>query len=124
ILAKDGIYVIEINPRLTTSYVGLRKILKINIAQAIIESTTQKQLPSKIESKDGTCFFQKVEAPKTSSINYAKLLKESEVASPPFTTNIDTLPVLLIQVFTEKSSRIMDKFSETKNRLNSILLSG
>ncbi|MBS7633086.1 ATP-grasp domain-containing protein, partial [Candidatus Bathyarchaeota archaeon] len=37
VLAKDKAYLIEINPRLTTSYVGLRKVIGYNPAQAIIE---------------------------------------------------------------------------------------
>lgn len=46
VLGKDGAgsedYVIEVNPRLTTSYVGLRKIAKANLAKAMIEIATNE----------------------------------------------------------------------------------
>ena len=35
---------IEINPRLTTSYVGLRSLAKSNLAKAMIEIIEQKQI--------------------------------------------------------------------------------
>jgi predicted ATP-grasp superfamily ATP-dependent carboligase len=40
---KDGkIYLIEINPRLTTSYIGIRNIIDVNLAQLIINSKLKK----------------------------------------------------------------------------------
>jgi predicted ATP-grasp superfamily ATP-dependent carboligase len=38
----------EINPRLTTTYIGLRQVLQINLAQAIWQACRQNMLPEKI----------------------------------------------------------------------------
>lgn len=43
IVDKGAVYVIEINPRLTTSYVGLREAIGSNPAELIIETLTQPQ---------------------------------------------------------------------------------
>jgi len=42
--AEDGSqdFVIEINPRLTTSYIGLRRLARTNLAQALLELTSGK----------------------------------------------------------------------------------
>ncbi len=41
IVDNDDIYVVEINPRLTTSYVGLREAIGVNPAELIINTLTQ-----------------------------------------------------------------------------------
>ncbi len=45
ILGDDGIELIEINPRLTTSYIGLRQVVQINLAQAIWRACIEGTLP-------------------------------------------------------------------------------
>jgi tyramine---L-glutamate ligase len=45
VLAEDQCFVIEINPRLTTSYVGLRQVININLAEAIWHACVEDTLP-------------------------------------------------------------------------------
>lgn len=45
VLAENQCYVIEINPRLTTSYVGLRQVININLAEAIWRACIENMLP-------------------------------------------------------------------------------
>jgi predicted ATP-grasp superfamily ATP-dependent carboligase len=45
VLAAEGPVVIEINPRLTTAYVGLRRVVKANLAEAIF-AAAQGRLPA------------------------------------------------------------------------------
>ncbi|MGH7545784.1 MAG: ATP-grasp domain-containing protein, partial [Gemmatimonadota bacterium] len=45
VLADDGPYVIEINPRLTTSYVGLRDATDVNIAGLVLGAIESGRLP-------------------------------------------------------------------------------
>ena len=45
VLTENQGYVIEINPRLTTSYVGLRQVININLAEAIWRACTENSLP-------------------------------------------------------------------------------
>ncbi|MBO7732018.1 MAG: ATP-grasp domain-containing protein, partial [Methanobrevibacter sp.] len=42
IIEDDYIYLLEINSRFTTSYVGLQKIININIAKTIIDLIDKK----------------------------------------------------------------------------------
>ena len=48
VLSEGKWYVIEINPRITTSYVGLRSVININLAKALWLACTRKTLPQKI----------------------------------------------------------------------------
>lgn len=48
LLTDKECYVIEINPRLTTSYVGLRRIIDINLAEAIWRACRDHALPEKV----------------------------------------------------------------------------
>ena len=48
VLTGGGAYVIEINPRLTTSYVALRQAAEINLAQAIWVACMENRLPDSI----------------------------------------------------------------------------
>jgi len=47
LITNEGCYLIEINPRLTTSYIGLRSVVNINLAKAIWEASIQDILPQK-----------------------------------------------------------------------------
>ncbi|MFN3476225.1 MAG: ATP-grasp domain-containing protein [Candidatus Methylomirabilales bacterium] len=47
VLAEDEAFVIEVNPRLTTSYVGVRKVVKLNLASAILNAS-QGSLPEEV----------------------------------------------------------------------------
>ena len=60
ILTDDGPCLIEINPRLTTAYVGLRQVVDLNLAQAIWNTCRYGKLPHAVAltgrvafSKDG-----------------------------------------------------------------------
>lgn len=48
VMTEDQCFVIEINPRLTTSYVGLRQIININLAEAIWRACIEGVLPQHI----------------------------------------------------------------------------
>lgn len=47
ILAPDGVTLIEVNPRLTTSYVGLRRVTPVNLAGAIL-AAAEGRLPPRV----------------------------------------------------------------------------
>jgi len=48
VLAKQGPILIEVNPRLTTSYIGLRQVVDVNLAQAIWRACCQDTLPDQV----------------------------------------------------------------------------
>ena len=47
ILTQDAAWLIEINPRITTSYVGLRQVVSINLANAIWNACRWGVMPEK-----------------------------------------------------------------------------
>jgi predicted ATP-grasp superfamily ATP-dependent carboligase len=49
ILTHDEALLIEINPRLTTSYVGLRQVIDLNLAQAIWDARYRGLLPAQTQ---------------------------------------------------------------------------
>jgi tyramine---L-glutamate ligase len=56
IKVNNGYKVIEINPRLTTSYTGLRKVININLAEAIYDSVINGILPENVKISGNHCF--------------------------------------------------------------------
>lgn len=54
--AQDEVYILEINPRLTTSYVALRRLLNFNLAEAMI-GAVKGELPQKIELNGSLSFL-------------------------------------------------------------------
>ena len=48
ILTQDEALLIEINPRLTTSYIGLRQVIDFNLAEAIWDARFRDNLPSQV----------------------------------------------------------------------------
>ncbi len=56
ILGPQGVSVIEVNPRLTTSYVGLRRVIRENLAGLIARAALGRALPSRL-TVDGWCRF-------------------------------------------------------------------
>ncbi len=57
VLSQQGAYLIEINPRLTTSYIGLRRVLQVNLAQLIWDACLQGILPGHFELKGQALFL-------------------------------------------------------------------
>jgi predicted ATP-grasp superfamily ATP-dependent carboligase len=49
VLGAESSYLIEINPRITTSYVGLRRVLQANLAELIWNACILDELPEHVE---------------------------------------------------------------------------
>lgn len=56
VLSPRGVFVMEVNPRLTTSYLGVRKVVEENIARYIFDSCTRGVTPRKVRVKGGAAF--------------------------------------------------------------------
>jgi len=83
LFSEDQVYVVDVNPRLTTSYVGLHAVADFNVAQALIDAVTSGKLPKKIHNQHFT-FFSKVAVAKPTPEVFRKLTKTKYVCSPPF----------------------------------------
>jgi len=120
VLTENEAVAIEVNPRLTTSYVGLRSVVNFNPAQAIVNSVLKRKLPTQIESC-GCTVFSKVETPKPTMDAFQETCRMNEVASPPFPISESTIASALITSHGATSQEASAKFRETKKRvLNTI----
>lgn len=83
ILTSKEPVVMEVNPRLTTSYIGFRKVVNFNPAQAIIDAVLMHRLPENVRCSGYASHLKvKVAAPTYEILSKTYGLKE--VISPPF----------------------------------------
>jgi predicted ATP-grasp superfamily ATP-dependent carboligase len=83
VLTDETAVAIEVNPRLTTSYVGLRRTVNFNPAQAIIDAVLKHELPAQVESCGCTIFSKvKTHIPTVAALQETYVM--DEVVSPPF----------------------------------------
>lgn len=85
VLTGNEAVIIEVNPRLTTSYVAMRKTLGYNFAQVIIDAIFENKLPA-INQSNGYAIFSKVKTPKPTIATLQKTYRINQVISPPFPT--------------------------------------
>ena len=95
ILSKDKIFVIDVNPRLTTSYTGLRQVADFNIAQAAVDAIVKEELPKKIQTRGVAC-FSKLQTHIPTVKAYQKAAKKALISPPfPLAGNIKAHSMLL-----------------------------
>jgi len=83
VLTKETAVIIEVNPRLTTSYVGLRRVVNFNPGQAVVSAVLKRRLPDHHKSC-GCSYFSKVETPNPTVLALEETYGIDEVVSPPF----------------------------------------
>ena len=83
---EKRIFVVDVNPRLTTSFVGLREVAGFNVAQTIINSVLKNEFPANNEIK-GFSYFSKIETLLPSITAFQKTIISDKVISPPFPLN-------------------------------------
>ncbi len=114
-------YVVDVNPRLTMSYVGLRKVANFNVGEALIKSVINGQLPFNHENRGFAC-FSKVETRTPSTIAFQKAAQLSNIISPPFPLDGETKSYSLVMGEGESLDKAKYGLEEAKkNLLNSIL---
>jgi predicted ATP-grasp superfamily ATP-dependent carboligase len=123
VLTKNKPFVIDVNPRLTTSYIGLCKVADFNIAQASVDCVLKGELPAKPESR-GYVYFSKTVAPKPTISAFQKTAQISEVVSPPFPLNDNTKTCAIIAGYGDTVEDARLQFEEAKKRLLNIISRG
>jgi predicted ATP-grasp superfamily ATP-dependent carboligase len=111
VLSNDGVFVMEVNPRLTTSYVGLRKVSVFNIAEALAQTIFDGELP-KNEKTSGFCCFGKVRVGFLSNPEWQQVCNLEAVAAPPFPLDKTADSCAIVQswgkTFLEASSGLVE----------------
>jgi predicted ATP-grasp superfamily ATP-dependent carboligase len=116
VLTDDEAVAIEVNPRLTTSYVGLRSVANFNLAQATVNAVLKHELPTQIQSCGYAC-FSKLETPNPPIDALQKTYRMNEVVSPPFPVSETNAASTLIAAHGATSEEAEARFREAKKRI-------
>ncbi len=116
VLTKEEVVAIEVNPRLTTSYIGLRRVVNFNPAQAIVDAVLKRELPKKIQSY-GYAYFSKVETIPPTIDALQKTYEINEVVSPPFPVSSSGTGCALVSSHATTLKAAKAGFLEAKKRM-------
>ena len=122
VLTDKGPVVMEINPRLTVSYIGLRKAVNFNPAQALIDTVILGKLPKKVQ-KMGYTFFSKVEV-SLGSQSITKTYNMKNVVSPPFPIEKNRPSWALVAADSNSRRGAQLAFYRTKKQLQNLSNTG
>ena len=119
VLTEHKAYVVEVNPRLTTSYVGLRKVIGFNVAEAMVDAVVNCKHPARHETLGYVC-FSKIETPTPTPLAFQKIAMSSTVISPPFPLNENNKAYTLVFGNGESLAVAQERLEEAKKYLLSI----
>lgn len=120
ILADDTVYFVDVNPRLTTSYVGLHAACGSNVAQSLVAAVAESRLPEKC-AFSSVAFFSKYEIKKPTEEEFLKAVKLDSVVCPPFPLEeTDRATALLLGTGVSLQDAFL-RLEEAKKSLSSIL---
>jgi predicted ATP-grasp superfamily ATP-dependent carboligase len=123
VLTEKEPVIIEVNPRLTSSYIGLRRVVNFNPAQAIMNAVLKRELPTNVQSS-GYAYFSKIEAPNPTINALQKTYKMNELVSPPFPVSSNGKTSALISSHGATLKEAMLRFREAKKRFLSTISRG
>ncbi|NHK30395.1 MAG: ATP-grasp domain-containing protein [Asgard group archaeon] len=85
IVSEEGIFVIEVNPRITVPFIGINNIASINLAQLLIDVIDKGKIDEKFSLR-GYATFSKITVPSTIDkiTKFEKVAVLDGVLSPPF----------------------------------------
>ncbi|MDR2719390.1 MAG: ATP-grasp domain-containing protein [Nitrososphaerota archaeon] len=123
ILTDVGPVVVDVNPRLTTSFIGLSRVADFNFTDAIANAVLKNILPQKMVFLGCAC-FSKIETPKV-DIDFLDILYGiPEVVSPPFPVQDSKNGCFLISVKGDSLQEAHLLLEETKKHLLNIISDG
>jgi predicted ATP-grasp superfamily ATP-dependent carboligase len=123
VLTEEEAVAIEVNPRLTTSYIGLRRVVNFNPAEAIVNAVLKRELPTNIQSY-GYAYFSKIETPLPTINALQKTYEINEFVSPPFPVSSNGAACALVSSHGATVKAATARFREAKKRFFSIMSRG
>lgn len=114
VLTDDEAFAIEVNPRLTTSYIGLRRVVNFNPADAIVTAVLKRQLPVNLQTC-GYTLFSKVALPPPTPAALQAIYAIGEVVAPPFPLSGNSTAYALLSAYGATVKATASKFREAKN---------
>jgi biotin carboxylase len=116
ILTAVGPVVVDVNPRLTTSFIGISRVAGFNVVDAIVDAALKDRLPTKVVLRGCAC-FSKLETPKIDIDILDKLHKVSEVVSLPFSVQDSQTSCALISAEGFSLEEAWCRLEEAKRRV-------
>jgi predicted ATP-grasp superfamily ATP-dependent carboligase len=123
VLAEGKPFVVDVNPRLTTSYVGVSRVAGFNVAEAMVNAVLKNKLPARRES-NGFVYFSKVGTSKPTVSAFQKAARINGVISPPFTLDDNSKATSIVAGHGESLEDARLRFEEAKKRLLNIISGG
>ncbi len=124
IFTKDEVVFIEINPRITTSYIGARAALRENIMNMVIKAVFEGKLPKEVVSEQFAYFKRITLGPDVVPLLQLELFRKSEIIAPPYYNINDREEASFFACTTGRSlesskSRLLALEREIHNKINS-----
>ena len=119
ILTRNQVFVVDVNPRLTTSYVGLRKLGDFNIAQFLIDAVVKGELPKRIKTFRTAC-FSKDDVPMPKFEIFERVAQSDSIISPPFPIGSNTKACALVIGQGSDFAEAKNLLEEAKKNLQNI----
>lgn len=123
VMSENGPVVVDVNPRLTTSFVGLSKVAKFNVSGALMNAVLEGELPATTYIQGFACFA-KVQTSKPTSSTLQRLYGLEGVVSPPFPIPGYTIASSLILSKGDTSEDAKLRLEEAKKRTLDIVNRG
>lgn len=120
IFGEKEIFVVDVNPRLTTSYVGLREVAGFNVADALVNAVLKGKLPAKNERMGFAC-FSKTETATPTIEAFQKAAKLDTVVSPPFPLEDNAKSCALVIGEGDNLKNASLRLEEAKKHLRNII---
>jgi predicted ATP-grasp superfamily ATP-dependent carboligase len=120
ILAKDKVFVVDVNPRLTTSYVGLSRVANFNVAEALVNVILKGKFPAERKTT-GYFSFSKLRIRKPTIKAFNIIAQMREVVSPPFPLNDCQKACGLIAGQGDSMEKARLRLEEAKKRVLNII---
>ena len=111
---------VDVNPRLTTSYVGLSRVAGFNVAEAMVNAVVKNKLPARRESR-GFVYFSKVKTSKPSIRCLPKGSSNRRGCFAAFPIGGESEAVSLVAGHGESMADAQLRFEEAKKRLLNII---
>jgi tyramine---L-glutamate ligase len=120
VLGDDSVYIVDVNPRLTSSYVGLHVTCALNLAQSIVDAITLAKLPEKCACSS-VAFFAKCQTAKPTPEVFQKIAKQTTVVAPPFPIEESIGATAIVLGEGDSMQDACLRLEEAKKNLHSIL---